>query len=94
MAKAVNPPKVIKYQESPEKDANIKSDKEVMKVANDVEPYVKDVNLCIKDDLEGIKLVKDISEIKSKLRKLESKLGEVSAQTPFFFTLCLLEKRD
>lgn len=82
-------------EESTEKDAKIKSAKEVlvMKVAKDVQPYVKDVDLCIKDEVERLNLVKDIEEIKMKLRELESTLGMVSAEIPSFFTLLLFNNK-
>ncbi|OWM66993.1 vesicle-associated protein 2-2 [Punica granatum] len=81
VAKAVDPPKVVNDKESPEKDEKIKPAEEVvvMKVAKDVEPYVKDVKLCTKDDVEGKNLVKDIAELKTKLSELESKLGGAEA---------------
>lgn len=71
----------------------------IMKDANGVEPYLKDINLCIKDDVEErnlvedtaetMNLVKGIAEIKMKMSELESKLGKVSVRIPFLFTLCL-----
>lgn len=78
---------MVNDEEIPGGDAKVKSVEgaAVMKASEVVRAYAKDINLCIKGDVERLKLVKDIEEIKTKLSELESTLGAVSSQIPYFF---------